>query len=535
MNLKDFSYEFNKFTRRNKWLIVAIVLIGFSIYCARIFNYTIGIDSDIYMGNPNHILYEWNLAEGRFGLTLFQCIFARLGCLNGTFSNVLSVILLIASCILWCFFFFHYYEEPSKLSLLCFSLAFMSSTVWMEVIYFTYMAVPCMLGVFLSPIVIILMWEGCSQKKRSYMCCATLLAVVIVSVYQVMAALVFAGVIIAFLCKYKNEAEKRKETLFLLFKMLALLMVALVVYFILNYVIGKLLFKVEMSDYVFSKMGGNLLEKMNGIRYLIGRILIGNNEVNNSIEALKINEYNMWVGNILYLFATVSFVLRFFVDKRRRTGVFFLAMVSLFLSTIAVAIVGDGTAQDRYLHAVPLVAGFLIVDMTETIRVAKRWIFSTLYIICLIFLIRQCWSSALLWESDVRRYQYDMALVEDVDNDIKKVWAENVIEFKQNPQFETPIIILGKCDISNKANNIHTSIIGVSATMFCAEYTKIEATLRMVPFMNAQGYYYHAIDQDDRRIDTLREYAKGMPIYPNAGYVEVVDGVTVVKLSEMVY
>ena len=151
-----------------------------------------------------------------------------------------------------------------------------------------------------------------------------------------------------------------------------------------------------------------------------------------------------------------------------------------------------------------------------------------------VFAFRQMWSSSMLMQSNLMRYQYDVQLCNNVNRDIITVWNDNSLIYEATDD-DIEVVILGEYPFDYGENHRHGEIIGVSAVAFGARGSKIESTLRMIPFMETMGYRYNPIDKDDERLDSIRKRAVDMPIYPNKGYIEIIDGVTVVKLSELVY
>jgi len=197
----------------------------------------------------------------------------------------------------------------------------------------------------------------------------------------------------------------------------------------------------------------------------------------------------------------------------------------MLFSTVAVAIIGDGTAATRYLHTVPLVFGFLIYY--SILNLNLKCLFYIWVSICLLFGGRQCWNTSLISEEAIRQYQDDVYFCHKLDEEIHRYLGEKYGK-------EITLLVIG--DNSDTEKELRGELVGVSAVSFGAKLTKNESSLRTVPFMNAIGYKnYKALDLSDDRIDDLRMKAKTMKCFPNSGSICEEKGVVIVKISDFAY
>lgn len=527
--------SFIRYIRNNTFLVGAMVIVGLITYGAHIFNYTIGIDSDCYMSAPNEMIYRWYVQEGRFGLTFFHMLFYREEGLNSYASNICAVIILIFSCLLWCWIIERYSKKRNVIGLLMFSVFYLSSVVWLEINYFTYMAVACMVGVALMPLSVVFAWEGIRNRKKKLIILALVLLVIGISIYQLMVALFFCGILLVYCLEFENgEIEKKRQYKYLL-DIVAFIVTTLITYFLINRLV-LCCFNTEIDSYVTSKLQqGSIISKIKSICYLIYTIVIGDNNIIDSfMEAFRGKEINAWRGSLLFLFALIVYVYRNWTNKKNNTIAYYLATFLMFVSVISPAIISNGSASDRYLHALPLVSGYVVYCMIDSVREWKRPMMILGLGLGVVFAFRQMWSSSMLMQSNLMRYQYDVQLCNNVNRDIITVWNDNSLIYEATDD-DIEVVILGEYPFDYGENHRHGEIIGVSAVAFGARGSKIESTLRMIPFMETMGYRYNPIDKDDERLDSIRKRAVDMPIYPNKGYIEIIDGVTVVKLSELVY
>ena len=559
-SVKVIYADFILFIKSNAWIVVLATISGLIVYGARIFSDLVGIDSDVYMSNPYEMVFDWNLQEGRFGITLIVAVFARLLGLNSFAYNLIALLFLIVGCVLWCFLIKRYDCRHSVNSgrnnwgIAFFVLIFMSSTVWLEIVYFTYMSAPCMIGFAMMPIAVFLMWEGI-KGNNSLKILAIVILTIGASTYQMMFALFFAGIMIVFLLEsdssYMTKAEQRHRFI----SIITCTIISIIAYFVLNFIVSRLIFGISFSSSIVSMVGGDgtgIKRKIVRILYTLYRILIGNNYATSlfydnvlknpnrwpgNVLSDKIEDLTSggWIGNILFLVALVFFLAKIIKSARKKSFSYFIATLGLLFSTIAICLLGGGGASDRYLHAVPLVAAFLVYDMMDTLSDYKRWYIIGV-LISLVFTTRQLWSSSMLMDSDVKIYRNEVRFCQNVNSEIIELWGEKGIDYnKESNNIDNPILVIGNYEFSDDKNCINNGIIGVAAVTYGSDNSKIESTLRLIPFMRLLGYYYTGIDEDDERLDDLRKYAEDMACYPNKGFVQVKDGVTVIKLSDLAY
>jgi len=533
--MKDILVEFRQFIKENLPLLIWSFLIGLLVYATFLTVPTIGIDSDCYLADTHYHLYEWHLKEGRFGLTLIQLLFGGSEGLNVLASYWGAFLLLVATCIFWCFILNKYSRKKSTVGLYFFSVFFISSVVWMEIMYFTFMAVQCMLGLALVPVSVLLSFEGIRKRKRTYEIIAIILLVISTSTYQLMVGMYFAGMLMVYIAWYDSANASKKDEKKHIVGTFAITIIAILVYALMNIFVSFLIFGQKMDDYVTTKVsGGSFGYLVNGVFRCLYAILVGkDNAVNNLFEA-HFSEITSRIGSLIFLIAFLFYIINMFRKRKERSVLFVIVFLMMVGSMLAVPILSGGNFADRYMHAVPLVTSFLVFDMIGELKKYKKVIGVIVLSISAVFACRFCWSSSLLLNSNVERYEQDVLLCQNVGEDIIEAWNENGLTIDSVDNSDNPVLFLGTHKFSYRDHHIDNGIIGVSALNFGAECDKTESTIRMIPFMNAHGYALTALDKEDDRIDRLREYAASMPIYPNEGSVQVIEGVTIVKLSDLV-
>lgn len=517
------------------WIFVFAITIGFIVYGMKIFNYSIGIDSDIYLQNTNDMLFSWHLKEGRFGLTLIWLLLPFLHSLNVCGANFIAMFTLALSAVEWCYLIKRYDKSVSDLHLLFFVIFYMASTVWMEIIYFTYMAIQCMIGVALIPVSVFYMWEGIKNNKKKWLSVSVILLTVSISTYQVIAALFLAGFLMVV---YIEEKESQWiDCLKSIFKVLALIVVSLSLYYVTNLLVSHLIFKVGFADGFTDILGikTNPIAKLRSLVYFTYYIFVGNGNLTNTILTRAFCVDNLtWRGSIMFAIAFIVVFANMMKRTREKRRTMVIPLVGMWCCVYAPAILGVGGAPDRYIHALPLVSAFFVYEMLKISETSSRTWKILVLSATVIFSFRFCWNSCMLSEADVVEYKGEVALCADIHQKIVSVWNDANLKYESDNS-DRPLLILGKYDYVDECDYPDHSILGVPAMYYGGDESKIEATLRTIPFMNAIGYNYIGIETTDKRLDDLRRYAENMPSYPNDGYVKIVDGVTIVKLSDMVY
>lgn len=531
MNEKKVIQTLKEFAYQNQNIIYFCMLLGLILYGIRIFSYSIGIDSDVYMQNPSAFVYEWNLKEGRFGETIVQLFLGNLG-LNVYGQNVCAVCLLCLSCVLWCYLINEHCTN-NKIGLYAFILCYLSSVVWLEIIYFTFMAIACTVGIFLVPVCLII-WE-LSHKTSNTLLFFTncFLIAFIVSIYQMLITLYFAGGLI--LIKMNYEKDQNIKTLNnKIVNFIFLITCSLLLYFIENKICCYF-FDIKIDEYITGQLfsASSLNNYLKNLCFLVYSVLIGDTLIPTMIdeylhlvkpENKGIFELYSFRGNLAIFIAFILYAYNAMKEylSSKNTNLL-LVNIAIILSIFIIGLIGSGNAPDRYLHALPLVSAFWIYCSLKDFSCNGIKLFWAFF--CFYCLIHQSIGICNLNSSDIYRYQKEFAFCNTLYTEINNEYQ------KTNNKSNIPtVLILGKTDILNDKNSVKTAIVGQSATMFGAQLTKIEATLRTVPFMNALGYKMNGVKEEDPRLDYYIKQGKTMPSYPNTGSIKCLNDIVIVKL-----
>jgi len=518
INLKSFC----DFCKNNVPLLIATTLALFFCYGIKLFQYSIGIDTESFMVDKSGIL-ELNINRGRFGFSLLAWLL-HIEEFN-PFTAFLSTF-----CLIWLFTISHAYiialfckNTGKNNALIPFVLVFASSPVWAEQFYFVLQAREVALMVLLCPYTIYIMFRGFIDNKKGEIIFAFLSLIFMTSVYQAMVPFFCCGVFICFILFLETSDYEQKIYRNLCLKIFAMLVFAMVVYAVIFYM-EKVQYLNDMNKW------GNISIKENILRILLVAytLTIGSipqiQDIANSIiasharsgmEAAKgIANISKIFGNILLLPITLFFIIKCITIAHKKY-LYIIAAICIPLSTMFLAILGGNMPPIRAIYVLPLAFAFmfffLIKNCSNKIRIA---------IICfaLFTAAYQAQITAQLLYSDQLRYNEDVRLAYEIRNIIGD---ENL-----------PIAIVGKYKIAERfhANFLQGETIGHS---FFEWGDVHEATERSLDFMHCLGIHFNA--PNDEQYEKAIYEAAYMPSYPNSGYVKKLPDVIVVKLSDFNY
>jgi len=526
-----------KFLIEHKMLIIFCLVELLFIYGVRIFGYNIGVDTENSMiGSPT--LNQRRVAMGRFGLVLLKYI-QPAGKFNLYAANFFAVLFLLFSSLFWCMIFDFYSKVKSNIGYFVFSLFYLSSPIWVEVIYFTTQAAETVFIVALCPICIYFMWEGMKKNRKIYTVGAICALAFLISVYQAVIAMFCAGIFIVYILEIENGKLTDKQIKKLFINIVMSIACALVLYFVANSIFINLIFRIDKSSYLTKMIGGNKGESITGKVALffafIYKIFFINTPIHGKLVAPILVDY---MGSeavehftnaghfscILYLPALIYYVICICRNKIRSIF-YFLAGAGILGCAVIFVIAAGGSVAARTLYAFAL-AGALLLYYTIT-HVSKR----AAYVWCalvVLFGCNQTLRSSLLLTSDQVRYEREVWLCDKINDEIQRI--KNISHLS-----DEKVLVVGKHEFDYGANFLAGDMCGQSVMSWFGSSSKNESTSRTLAFMKAHGYSYNAVKKDDENIDELRSVADGMPKFPEEGWVAEYNGSIIVKLSDFIY
>jgi len=512
------------FCKNNIPLLIATTLTLFFCYGIKLFQYSIGIDTEQFMVDKSGI-FEFNVNIGRFGSNFLVWLLhiKEFNPFTAFFSTF---------CILWLFTISHTYiialfckSTGKNNDLIPFALVFASSPVWAEQFYFVHQAREVALMVLLCPFTIYIMFKGFIDNKKSKIIFAFLSLIFMTSVYQAMVPFFCCGVFICFMLFMETSDYEQKIYRNLCLKIFAMFVCAIIAYAVIFYMVEKVQYLNDMNKWGHTSIKENILR----ILLFAYTLTIGSipqvQDITNSIiashsrsgiEAAKdIANISKIFGNILLLPLALLFIIKC-ITIAHKNHLYIIAAICVPLSIMFLAILGGNMPPIRAIYVLPLAFAFmfffLIKNCSNKFRIA---------IICLALFTAayQAQITAQLFYSDQLRYNEDVRLAYEIRNIIGN---ENL-----------PIAIIGKYKIAEKfhANFIQGEVIGHSFFEWGKDAR--EAVERKLDFMRCLGINFNA--PNDEQLEKAIYETNFMPSYPNVGYVKKLPDMIVVKLSDFNY
>ena len=536
-NLKNFC----DFCKNNIPLLVATALALFFCYGIKLFQYSIGIDTEFFMVDKSAIL-EYDAHKGRWGLSFLTWL------LNIREFNPFTAFF-STFCLIWLFTIFHAYiialfckNTGKNNALIPFALVFASSPVWAEQFYFVYQAKEVALTVLLCPYVIYIMFKGFIDNERGKIIFAFLALIFLTSVYQAMVPFFCCGVFICFMLFLEASDYEQKFYRHLCLKFFAMLVCAMVAYVIIDRILIPSISMEKVQHLDGWNLWGHTSIKENILRILLFAytLTIGGiqqvQDIVNPIIALnagmenakRVANISKAFGNILLLPLVLLFIIKcvgiarkkFTSDKK---SLYVIAAICVPLSIMFLAILIGNKPPIRGTYVLPLAFAFmfffLIKNYSNKYRIAVACF-------ALLTAAYQAQITAQLFYSDQLRYNEDVRLAYEIRDMIVKASLDNE---------NLPFAIIGRAKASEKfhtnANFMQGEVIGYS--FFEWGFERGEQPARSFNFMRCLGINFNLPNGEQwKRAFSEAVY---MPSYPDSGFVKKLPDVIVVKLSDFNY
>ena len=495
INLKSFR----NFCKNNIPLLVITAIILFFCYGIKLFQYSIGIDTEFFMADKADMI-KWALQIGRFGHAFFEWLLHTKG--FNPFTTFLSTFCLIyLFTISWCYIIAVFSKNTDRNNaFIPFAIVFISSPIWAEQFYFVTQSTEVALMVLICPYAIYLLFKGFLAHETGKIIFAFFLLILMISVYQAMVPFFCCGIFICFLLLLKTSDYEPLIYRNLCFKLLATLVGAMIVYSIIDRILIPSVFGIEKSQYFDSmNLWGKIPVKENINRILLmlaGILSIGN-----------------IFGNILILPIAVFFMVK--VIKCKRQFIYIFIGICVPLSIMFLAILGGNVVPLRAMYVLPLAVAFMFFFLIET---CSKKVASVVVILALLTAVYQAQITAQLFYSDQMRYNEDVRLAYEICDMIIKTYPDNNL----------PVAIIGQYRIAEKfqANFLQGEVIGHS--FFEHQAMAGEVIGRSLSFMRTLGINFNA--PNNEQIQQALNEARFMPPYPHPLCVKKLPNVIVVRL-----
>ena len=526
--------EFVNFCKKNYFLIVFAAFCVFISYSAKIFLFSIGVDTDCFIADRQGTI------EHLFAINRTSFVFLRnlwhIKQFNPFYFTIVGMIFLTLSAVSWAYFISCFDKKSSrKLPLFAFVGVMLTSPIWAEKLYFT--ATENFAIIFILPFVIVALFKGFEEKSKKKIIATILIMAFIINVYQSFAVLFLFGIAIVFIFTSQNNDFDKKLPL----KIFASFLISLAIYWL----IGKFsifIFQIDKSDYL-SQMNvwnagsikTNILNIL-GFGYILTFAKIP--QIHSIVSSVFLDKSSftittgMSIPDRIYELASVfgsvillPLIIVFFVylwknKEKNQKVIYWSAGIFIPLSIMLLAIILGNKPPFRTLFEYPFVFGFLFYFIIS--RSSKK-ISCFFAILAFAVALNSSQISSALFYSDSERFRQDVFLAQQIDFEIRKI---------ENEAEKINIAFIGKREPQKSAVYIRGEVIGFSKFEFGVN-DFWESSKRGVMFMQSLGMNYEL--SDSSQMKTARELAKTMPNFPQDGSIMLFDDFIIVKLSDSVY
>ena len=530
---------FCNFCKNNIPLLIAVSVTLVFTYGIRLFWYTISIDTELFMADKSGMM-KWHLGIGRFGHVLLSK-FLHIKEFNPFTAFFTAFCLIWFFTISWCYIIAIFSRDTVKnYKLIPFALMFMTVPIWAEQFFSLLQVTENALIVSLCPYVVYLLFKGFLDSEKRKIICASVLLVLMISVYQTIVLLFCCGTFACFLLLQEHSDYEPKVYRNLCLKLLVTLVVSLAVYFFIDRVVIPAVFSIERHYYLENKIQwgnrtpGELVIVVLLFSYAttIGHIPLVQHIVNPLLAGYETNiieflaRVSKICGNVLLLPAGVLFLVKVTQTMRRtippgRKLLYMLACIGIPLCIVFPAVIGADWPPARSQYALPLASSFMLFFLIKTYK--KK---AAAVVACLTLLVAayQAQVTAQLFYSDHLRYNEDVRLAYELNSLITRVQPGNA---------KLPVALVGNYQTANRFNPnfLRGDLIGNS--VFGIAPNAHGTTRRGLSFMKNMGINYDMPDED--QIERAYKEAVSMPAYPNPGCVRRVRDFIVIRISENFY
>jgi len=533
---------FCDFCRNNIPLVIAVSVTLFFTYGIKLFWYSIGIDTELFMADKSGYL-KYTVTIGRFGYALLSklCYIKEFNPFTAFFTAFCLIWFFTIS---WCYIIAIFGGDTVKNNkLIPFALVFMTMPVWAEQFYFLLQAAENALIISLCPYIIYLLFKGFLDHEKRKIVCAFFLLVLIISVYQAVIPLFCCGVFVCFVLFQEQSEYEPQVYRSLCLKIFITLVGAVAVYFFIDRIIIPAVFHIERSAYLdgMNKWGkrpirenimnilsfGYLLTigKIPLVQSIVFPILTSHTADISAIELLA--QRSRIFGNVLLLPTVVFFLIEITRVMRKtippgRKLLYMLAGIGIPLSIIILAVMGGDRPVIRSLYALPLASAFMFFYLIRTYKKKAAVIVTCLALLAAVY---QAEITAQLFYSDQIRYNEDVRFAHELNNLITQVQPVNE---------KLPVVLVGRYQ---HALRFHTNFIqgqAVGRSFFEWNYLSPgSSTERGLTFMKSLGINFDM--PDEIQIEQAFKEAVSMPPYPDPGCVRRMQDFIVVRISETMY
>lgn len=522
---------FKVFYNENKLMCFSALLCMILMYGKHAFTTNYLFDTDDLLYHTTDSTLNW-LQIGRQGNVLTQKVFGLLW-YNPYFVGALCLVLFPVVIFFMTYLFYQAGLNKSKVSLYCFVFLTMTSPIWVYQFYFSLQWFEMVWALFLITLVQFLVWRMFAdakwRKQKIYKTAILFLAEIfllnwVFSTYQtyvIVFIFMSAGI---YLISMVNEKDNFNE------KEFGYRLGYLVVLFLASYVINMLI-----SDKFFTSSD-----------YVTGMTVWGKASSEEILSQLKMYLFRCHTGKdmqysalmgigAVFMLMEIVFV---WIQKKNKIWykiLFLLASLAVWMSAHALNIYTGRVLMIRAQIVYPFVLGYQIMFLLWCIRENEisDLIGKVKYVGILLFAVIGIWIQMgnvfRLWYTEDMKCKADTLILQKVNMAVDSL---NLYGEEKN----LPMAFVGNYSPTLNSGCINTKenmywMNDASIGMSCWERVN-EQPNRLIRIMSSHfGVDYVRLSSKEQE-NLARENAHDMPSYPYNGFVQVRDGMIIVKMSD---
>lgn len=499
--------EFKKFIKKENKVIITLFIITFITYFIKLFFYSISIDTEQMLIQPQEIIKSW-YSIGRFTLCIFKTIF-NVAYINITLANWISMFLIFLSSIAWIYNFYiiNPKKEYSKLSYIILGSTFITCPYVIEQFNFTLQTVEISLCYLLETISFIYINKFIITNNKSYFLITIILNILCMGAYQSFVNIFICCTICSYLIMTKKEKWNLKTSLIMVSKYIFIFTIS----FLLSQFISK----------IFSYI---ILHTISSGKYLSSQILWGKESFTLIIHKLYdfIDTTLKGTGIInlpYYLLITIITLIytsyKVFKHKLKVTTEYIPIIFLIISPFLLFILLGQGIAY-RSLLGFPIVLGFLFFYIINDNK--KSYLSKLLIILGIITITHQAIISTKLFINDYKRYQHDVSFAKKINKSLKKYDTT-----------KTVIFLGSKSSLEYLNERERGETIGYSFFEW-DQTTNLGSNKRINNFMKTLNYKYKLPTEQEYK--KANQYKSQLKIYPDKNSIKETKKYIIIKLSD---
>lgn len=520
---------FKVFYNENRFICFSAFLFMILMYGKHAFTTNYLFDTDDFLYHTKDSTLNW-LEIGRQGNVLTQKVFG-LSWYNPYFIGALCLVLFPAVILFMTYLFYQAGLNGNKVSLYCFVFLTMTSPIWVYQFYFSLQWFAMVWALFLITFVQFLIWRTFADKKwrkqKIYKTVLLFLTEIFLlnwafSTYQTYVILFIFMSVGIYLISLVNEKDNLDE------KEFGYRLAYFIVLFLAAYVTNVLI-----SDNFFTSSD-----------YVRGMVLWGKANNENILSQLKLYLFRChtgkdmqysWLMGVGTIFMLMEIVFEWIRKKNKIWFkiLFLLASFTVWMSAHALNIYIGQVPAIRVQIVYPFVLGYQImfiiwrIKENEAGEVIGKIKYAGILLLTVIGIWTQMGNVFRLWYTDDMKCKADTLILQKVNVAIDSLNLNG-------EEMNLPLAFVG-----NYSPTLNSGCINTKENMYWANDASIgmscwervnEQPNRLVRIMSDQ-FAVDYVRSDYEMQCHARDISRDMPTYPYNGFVQVRDGIIIIKMS----